>query len=277
MSKIIFLDVDGTLCNYEGSIPKTAIQAIQQARKNGHRVYICTGRSKAEVYSEIWAIGIDGMIGGNGSYVEDNNQIIMHQQLSATDSRKIVDWLHAHKLEFFLESNNGLFASANFEKRGKITMQQYAKGKGFADVNNITVRTSFPEMIFGAELYRTDLNKISFILNDYQDFLAAKAAFPSLKVGTWGGKNEDPLFGDIGVPNISKAHAIDVLLNHLHASKSATFAFGDAKIDIPMLNYCHIGVAMGNSGPECKQAADYITTSVDENGIARAFSHFKLI
>lgn len=69
MSKVIFLDVDGTLWNYEGVIPESAKQAIKQARKNGHKVYICTGRSRAEVYQEIWDIGLDGMIGGNGSYV----------------------------------------------------------------------------------------------------------------------------------------------------------------------------------------------------------------
>lgn len=50
MIKVIFLDVDGTLCNYEGVIPESAKQAIKQARKNGHKVYICTGRSRAEVY-----------------------------------------------------------------------------------------------------------------------------------------------------------------------------------------------------------------------------------
>ena len=44
---------------------------LNKARKNGHRVYICTGRSKAEVYPYLWDIGLDGMIGGNGSYVEE--------------------------------------------------------------------------------------------------------------------------------------------------------------------------------------------------------------
>lgn len=43
-------------------------------------------------------------------------------------------------------------------------------------------------MIFGGELYRDDLNKISYILNSYQDFLDAKEAFPDLQHGTWGGK-----------------------------------------------------------------------------------------
>lgn len=62
--KIIFLDVDGTLVDYENRLPDSAVDAIRKARKNGHRVYICTGRSKAEVYQNLWDIGLDGMIGG---------------------------------------------------------------------------------------------------------------------------------------------------------------------------------------------------------------------
>ena len=50
MGKIIFLDVDGTLVDYENHLPESAVLAVRKARENGHRVYICTGRSKAEVY-----------------------------------------------------------------------------------------------------------------------------------------------------------------------------------------------------------------------------------
>ena len=70
MSKVIFIDVDGTLLTYENILPESAVTAIRTARKNGHKVYISTGRSRAEVYDYIWDIGLDGMIGGNGSYVE---------------------------------------------------------------------------------------------------------------------------------------------------------------------------------------------------------------
>ena len=47
MGKIIFLDVDGTLVDYENHLPESAVLAVRKAEKNGHRVYICTGRSKA--------------------------------------------------------------------------------------------------------------------------------------------------------------------------------------------------------------------------------------
>ena len=275
MSKVIFMDVDGTLLTYENILPPSATVAIRSARKNGHKVYICTGRSRAEVYDYIWEIGLDGMIGGNGSYVESDGKVIMHQVISPDDAKKIVDWLHNRKLEFYLESNAGLFASENFETRGETTIQEYSARKG---KTMQTVRDAFPEMIFGEKnLYRSDLNKVSFILESYQDYLDAAKEFSHLKVGTWGGAGETALFGDIGVANIDKAHAIDVLLKYLGADKKDTIAFGDAKIDIPMFEYCEIGVAVASGGDEIKAVADFVTDAVADDGIYNAFKKLNLI
>lgn len=277
MGKIIFLDVDGTLVNYENQLPASAVDAIHKAKASGHLVYMCTGRSKAEVYPELWEIGLDGLIGGNGSYVESGGDVVFEQTLSLDVATRVVDWLKERGLEFYLESNNGLFGSENFITAGEPVIRKYALGKGAAGAEEATVPSVFPEMIFGAELYRDDLNKISFILGDYQDFLDAKVAFPELKAGTWGGVGELALFGDLGVGNVSKAHAIDELLSYLGADQADTFAFGDAKVDIPMLEYCNVGVAMGNGGEEIKAMADYITNAVDEDGLYNAFVHFGLI
>lgn len=83
--------MDGTLVDYENHLPLSAVQAIRQARSKGHRIYICTGRSKAEVYPELWEIGLDGMIGGNGSYVEDHGHTVMHRHITLEQCRRIVD------------------------------------------------------------------------------------------------------------------------------------------------------------------------------------------
>lgn len=277
MGKIIFIDVDGTLVDYENHLPESAVKAIRQARKNGHKVYICTGRSKAEVYPPLWEIGLDGMIGGNGSYVESEGVVVMHQLITLEQCKHIVDWLHERKLEFYLESNNGLFASEHFEEEGEPVIQEYSKRKGKENADKIIVREVFPDMIFGGELYRDDVNKVSFILRSYQDHLDSIQEFPDLQPGTWGGKGEIALFGDLGVKDITKAHAIDQLLNYLGAKREDTIAFGDAKVDIPMLEYCHIGVAMGSGGDEIKAMADYITDDVDQDGLYHAFVHFGLI
>lgn len=98
--KVVFLDVDGTLVDYENHLPQSAVEAVQRARANGHLVYICTGRSHAEVQPELWDMGLDGMIGGNGSYVEHQGTVLMHQVISEEDSRAIVDWLHERGWNF---------------------------------------------------------------------------------------------------------------------------------------------------------------------------------
>lgn len=132
-------------------------------------------------------------------------------------------------------------------------------------------------MVFGGELYRDDLNKVSFLLSGYQDYLDAKAAFPNLKAGTWGGKGEEALFGDLGVKDIDKSTAVEALLEYLQGDLADTIAFGDAKVDIPMLECCAYGVAMGSGGKEIKAMADYIAPGVEEDGLYRAFEVLGLL
>jgi len=48
MGKVVFLDVDGTLVDYENHFPVLAVKVIRKARENGHRVYICTGSTRKE-------------------------------------------------------------------------------------------------------------------------------------------------------------------------------------------------------------------------------------
>lgn len=277
MSKIVFLDVDGTLVDYEGRIPDSAVRAVREARRNGHRVYICTGRSKAEVYEEIWDIGLDGMIGGNGSYVEDRGCVVMHQLITGEQCRRIVDYLHGKGLEFYLESNNGLFASERFAEESKNAIREYGRRKGKENAEQITIEDVFPDMVYGGELYRDDLNKVSYLLRSYQDFLDTKELFPDMENGTWGGAGETALFGDLGVKGITKGNAVERLLAYLGMERKDTIAFGDAKIDIPIFECCEIGVAMGNAGPEAKGAADFVTADVEQDGLFKAFCRLGLV
>ena len=91
MSKVIFLDVDGTLINYKTETPQSAKIAIDKARANGHHVYICTGCSKAEILQRDLP-DLDGMIGANGGYVEDHDEVLLHQSLTYDQTKHVVDW-----------------------------------------------------------------------------------------------------------------------------------------------------------------------------------------
>lgn len=279
MSKIIFLDVDGTLIDYEAKLPASAAQAVNQARANGHKVYICTGCSKAEIEQRNLC-ELDGMIGGNGAYVEDHGHVVMHQGLSKEDVKHIVDWCNERHLGFYLEANSGMYCNDYMLEQGPETMIKYAQGKG-ADLTKAK-ETSKKFMdgfihLQGEDLYRDDVNKISFILSRYQDHLDSQKEFPHLIANTWGGKGEVALYGDLGPTGITKRHAIEVLLDYLGADQKDTISFGDAKIDLSMFECCDYNVAMGNGGKEIKEAADYITTDVNDDGLYNAFRYLNLI
>lgn len=275
--KIILCDVDGTLTDYENNLPASAVEAIHRAQANGHKFYACTGRSKAEMYDYILAIGLDGMIGGNGCYIESGDTVIFHQLIPAEVERRVVDWLNDRGLCFYLESNNGLFASATFDPDANEAIRAYGSGKGKIIPD---VHVGFPEMIFDCapeDLYRDDVNKISFVLKSYQDHLDSAEAFPELKAGTWGGAGEKALFGDLGVQDITKAFAVGKLCEFLDMTPDDCIAFGDAKVDIPMFEACGHSCCMGSGGIEAKEAAEYVTTDVDDDGLYNAFLHFGLI
>ena len=279
MSKIIFLDVDGTLIDYETKLPASAAKAVDMARANGHKVYICTGCSKAEIEQRNLC-ELDGMIGGNGAYVEDHGHVVMHQGLSKEDVKHIVDWCNERHLGFYLEANSGMYCNDYMLEQGPETMIKYAQGKG-ADLSKAKESSKkFMDGFIhlqGEDLYRDDVNKISFILSRYQDHLDSQKEFPHLIANTWGGKGEVALYGDLGPTGITKRHAIEVLLDYLGADQKDTISFGDAKIDLSMFECCDYNVAMGNGGKEIKEAADYITTDVNDDGLYNAFRYLNLI
>ena len=74
-----------------------------------------------------------------------------------------------------------------------------------------------------------------------------------------------------------KDKGMDAILNHFGIAVEETMAFGDGENDLPMLRHAGIGVAMGNAGPKVQAEADYVTTSVDEDGIVCALKHFALL
>ena len=118
--KIIFFDVDGTLVDVRPAreyIPTSTIQAIQQAKENGHYCVLCTGRSKAEIYDHILDVGFDGIIGAGGGFVEFHNEMLYHKMVNQDAINHVVDFFEKHHFDYYIESNGGLYASQNLVER----------------------------------------------------------------------------------------------------------------------------------------------------------------
>ena len=86
-----------------------------------------------------------------------------------------------------------------------------------------------------------------------------------------------PLFADIINKGTSKSRGIDEVIKHYGIKLEETMAFGDGGNDINMLEHAGIGVAMDNASDKVKAASDYITSSVDDNGIINALRHFNIL
>lgn len=268
--KIILVDVDGTLQTYEGKTPESAITAIRRARKNGHLVFLVTGRSKGHIENDILSIGFDGMIGGNGSYIEYNGQVIKNQVFEEKDLQRIVAYLQSRNLEFFIEATDGLYGSYGFTQRGVKALEDYG-------LKNPVVTDVYPDMKFPETLVQQNVTKINYILESYDDYLDFKENFPEFKCMTWGGKGETAIFGDCTLANINKRDAIAELVDHLEMTKTDVISLGDAEVDIPMFEASGISICMGSGREAAKKAADWVTWDTDNDGLYHALEYFNLI
>ncbi|MGN6501919.1 MAG: HAD hydrolase family protein, partial [Pseudolysinimonas sp.] len=68
--RAVFLDVDGTLIDHAEALAPSAVAAVRGARRNGHLVFVCTGRAPAEIFPPVSDIGVDGAITAGGGFAE---------------------------------------------------------------------------------------------------------------------------------------------------------------------------------------------------------------
>ncbi|WP_370512348.1 HAD family hydrolase [Planomicrobium sp. CPCC 101110] len=278
MRKIIFVDIDGTLVNENGVIPESARRGIRNARKNGHLVFICTGRSKPELFPEILEVGFDGIIGAAGGYIEMEDEVLLHERVKKEDVRHLVEFFDKHGVDFYLESNGGLFASGNCKKHIRAIIEKMMVENPEAKEEIEKGLQPFHDVLIeGQDLIREDVNKISFLGSDLpfeaikQEFESKFMVIPST-VPAFGENS-----GELSVLGIHKATAIEKLIQHLDIAKENTYAYGDGINDIEMLQFVQYGIAMGNAKEAVKNAADDITDTHDEDGIFNSFKKYELI
>ena len=82
---------------------------------------------------------------------------------------------------------------------------------------------------------------------------------------------------DVYAKDQTKATGIMHLIDYLGIDKKDTFSFGDGHNDKEMIEFCEVGIAMGNAIEKVKNASNYITDDIDNDGIYKAMKYFKLI
>ncbi len=261
MIKALFFDIDGTLVSFSTlQIPQSTIDAIAAARKNGVKVFISTGRPP-QIMNNIGALQerglIDGYITMNGSYCYVGDEVIYKHPIAADNVQALVKECKAHNYPCIFVG----------EKEISVCQPDDMLRKIFYDFLRVK---EFPIVTFEEGTSYDSYQLTPFFSLETEKEI--RKLMPDCEFGRW-----HPTFVDITAKGNTKQKGMEHILEYFGMDVSETMAFGDGGNDIPMLRFAEIGVAMGNSSEEVQQHANYVTTSVDEDGIANALKHFHVI
>ena len=261
MIKALFFDIDGTLVSFQTHvIPASTIEALTLAHEKGIQIFIATGRPTLIINNlgELQSRGlIDGYITMNGGYCYVGNEIIYKSSIHEKDVQAIAHFCKTNQFPCIFVGEH----DASVCQPDDMLRYIFYKHLGVKE---------FPEEDFEKAIQR-DVYQITPFFNPEQE----KEVFPfatGCEFGRW-----HPAFVDITAKGNTKQNGIDQFIKRFGFKLEETMAFGDGGNDIGMLRHAGIGVVMGNANEEVKAAADYVTASVDEDGIYKALKHFGII
>lgn len=276
-SKAIFLDIDGTYLNERGLVPESAASAVRAARRRGHLVFLCTGRATAQIWDHITEAGFDGVIASSGAYVEYRGQTLSHQSLTPRVVEHVVTFLGGQGIDFFLEANSGMYGTS--ETRERIMTAVYGEEADAAVVADLSVGFGqfIEKFIVEERLIRDDINKVSFLgsstpIDHIRSEFAGELDIVPGTVAKFG-----PNSGEMSLPGIHKATAIELVIAHAGIARENTIAFGDSMNDIEMIQFVAMGAAMADAHPEVLRVSDMIAPAAAADGLAHAFTALGLI
>ena len=264
---VLFFDIDNTLLSHRShSIPSSALEALKLAKENGHLLFICSGRSVLGASRFYDQDLFDGLIAGSGSCVLFHNEPVISRVLPDDMVRKVVSLSEEYDFGFYLQCvTKNLVNTYGYERLGHFFLKDEA---GLREMG-FTRMDSFPkgEVLKVDTFYREDA-PVSEIRNRFPKELDDCSHLDPTRID----------FGsELTLHGVSKGSAISDLFRILDRDPKDTYGFGDSENDISMFQACGAGIGMGNADPETKEAADYITTDIEEDGIRNAMVHFGLI
>lgn len=270
MRKIVFFDIDGTLCDDNMEIPASTVEAVKQLQANGHLAFLCSGRARGNIRNKkLLAMGFDGVVAACGNYVEMDGKVLKNDVLDAELVAKIIYLCRTHRMPIVLEGAEKHWLDANgFEHDPYVDYL-------IEDLQDCAIMLphELEECLDDGYVRDIAINKFSADIMEYTNFEEIR-------------KELSPHFeilihtGDVVefVPKgTSKATGIAWLCDHLGIDKAHTFGIGDSINDLDMLQFVGHGIAMGNATQPAKDAAEYITTDIHEDGIYNALGHYGLI
>ena len=258
MIKAIMLDVDGTLVSFEThKVLQSSVEALKEIHDRGVRIVIATGRAAGDLH-EIAAVPYDGIIALNGAdCVLLDGTVIRRYLIPKDDFKKAMEIAKAFDFAVAIELDEGVFVN-----RLTPTVERIAK----------IVEHPIPAVVDIEELFdRKECCRLCFYIDDEME-QQVMPLLPNLSLSRW-----HPLFADVNLAGISKATGLSAFADYYGIEMAEIMACGDGGNDIPMLKAAGIGVAMGNASETVKASADFVTDTVENDGLCKALKHFGII
>ncbi len=256
MVKAIFFDVDGTLISHaQKCVPESTKIALNKLSEKGIKRVIATGRHMIELsLLPVSHISFDAYITLNGQLCLDaNGSIISENPIIGEDREGIIELFNEKSVPIMLVEKERMYI--NFINQHVESAQQAIS----TPVPDIGVYT-------GNEIYQA----IAYVERGKENAIVMRLS--ACKVTRWNDYAVDIIAYSGG-----KVSGIEEYLKMSNIAQEETMAFGDGENDIDMLRYVQMGVAMGNADERTKENADYITKTVDNNGIKEALVTLKII
>ncbi|MBR3326735.1 MAG: HAD family hydrolase [Atopobiaceae bacterium] len=251
---IVFFDIDGTLATGT-NVPQSAADAIARLRQNGDLVFICTGRARA--YAERnFGDYADGFVCCNGRLAFRGDEHLYEATLSPDQVSGIVETLDA------LNAGYCFFEEWAAHYGGNPAYRPIAEGVlGLGALGDGVDARALHAYNF--DVYFEDADHRARI---------AKALASTCLLNPHGPHPS----ADMTVLGVDKGDAVRNVAAALGVSIADTYAFGDGINDLCMLEAAGHGVAMGNGMDEVKAAAEFVTTNIDDDGVANGLAHYGL-
>lgn len=267
--RFVAIDVDGTLLDSNKKLSTYNKETIQQCIRKGITICICTGRPLQTIdrFTELLgakecpAVREMPFILYNGAMVAvgEKHDIIFEQPLSENAGKELLSLGQELGSTLIAWSKNKLYVN-EFNAR----IENYCTITPVEPIL-ITDPDALAKQGITKMIWYDDAERMPALI----DTLNTKPVRQEINYFT-----SNPLFLELVDKRCSKGLAIEQLIRHLGISREETIAIGDGYNDIPMLSYAGLGIAMGNACDAVKAAADAVTDTNDNDGVAKALIRY---
>ncbi len=258
----LFFDLDGTiLSEMTHEIPGSAIEALTKARENGHLLFINTGRTWCAVPEVVKTAPFDGCLCGCGTYLVYHGEVLFESLLDREWGAKILRKMQECNIDGLCEAAQDLYFSGHKSRFEELEhRKELCMLAGFG-------RTSFLEdgnFTFSKIFIHTDAMSDT---REFFDFVSEDLEAIDRENGRY----------EVTLKWYSKATACDYILDYFQIPKERCYVFGDSSNDLSMFQYAPHGIAMGKHSPVLAPYTEFVTKTVEEDGIAHALKHYGFI